>query len=714
MATDLATRVSLSCLLCFKDYNVPRTLPCHHTFCEECLKLYIKAHSGVDFVCPVGCHVTVDTTTSVNELIRSFPLNAMYVSLTKSAGVTMRACDHCPADTVARPGTMWCEQCKGSLCADCTIDHRKRRISMNHDVIDIGTARNHDVNTFSVDEKCPSHNGRSFVSFCSVHYELLCPECGTSRRHLNCELWSIADASQRNVGSVNFEEMTRKISELCYQQEQNLKELDTQYGEHLVTMNAKITEVKDRLDRLHKMFQVKVLEEKKIKKHQLDILQQTRMFQTELENNTRICSTVTKNVARKQSFVLMTQITEQTREHFQTIQQLLNGCIDIKVELKLADTLQDIETLDSVGGIVETCYNSVVFKDALNDMQLEFTPDPWKDQHSSSTGSENKDDSSYFRLNSPSVETSLDETIPKIPYKKQPTVEYSQPNIPRSGFSELPRPCVPCRPDLVLDSSLRCVVSVKASDLGNRTWLTGGTYLPDGRLILADFGNGQIVLCDERYNVIRKERMEEGPQEVAYCEVQNTIYVRTGIHIAKFSLDKHGLRKLGTIELPHGSNHHCGIELYEDTIVVGSLESVILMTKEGRVLRVIKREGKPYAVTVCRTLKQFCYVHNKDIVYCLMDGSEVYRQNRKEHNCKKVRGMCLDMYGHLYVCCVTSPRGYIYQLPKNGQKGRTLSYQGGIKRPRFVMYHPKKHEFIVTSFQESIAFESVTFACMAK
>ncbi|XP_069110936.1 uncharacterized protein [Argopecten irradians] len=711
MAAGAAKGVSLKCLLCCKDYNVPRILPCHHTFCAECLKRYITTFSDVEFLCPVGCVLpkVLDTTMQVDELVKTLPLNSLYISLAKSERLAARDCDHCPADTGARPGTMWCRNCKGALCEACTVDHRKRRISMHHDIIEIATVENDDVSNTMEDETCSHHKGRKLVSFCPLHFELCCSECGTSR-HIKCELMSIADARQRELGTVHFAEMAKKISELCKLQEKSINELDIQYGQHLATMADCITKAKATLDRLHKQFNAQVQEEKKTRKHQKEILEQTKMFQTELENNFRISSTIENNVSQKKMLVISTQLNDQTRRHFQTIQHLLNGCIDVKVEMAVADVVQGLATLDSVGDITETFYNSVTFKDALDDIEQEFTPPNSSEDHQfSSLGQEDKNDSSYYCMDPPSLENYQNETTVKLPYRNDTAGSQQRPITGQMGSSVLPRPCVPSRPEMVLASTLQRLVSVKSSDLGRRTWLTGATYLPDGRLILADFGNGQIILFDERYNVIRKEKLDEGPQEVAYCEYQNIVYVRTGIHIVKFSLDRYGLRKLGTIELPAGSNHHCGIELLEDTLVVGSLGSVVLMSKDGRVLRVIKREGKPYAVTVCRNLKLFCYAHNKDIVYCQMDGSEVCRLNRKQYDCKKVRGMCLDMYGHLHVCCVTQPKGYIYQLPQNGQKGRKLSYQGDIKRPRFVTYHPRKHEFIVLSFQESVAFEAVMF-----
>ncbi|XP_050402041.1 tripartite motif-containing protein 59-like [Patella vulgata] len=46
----------LSCLICFEKFNNPKTLPCLHTFCLDCLRSYIKSttlfKNGTSFKCP--------------------------------------------------------------------------------------------------------------------------------------------------------------------------------------------------------------------------------------------------------------------------------------------------------------------------------------------------------------------------------------------------------------------------------------------------------------------------------------------------------------------------------------------------------------------------------------------------------------------------------------------------------------------------------------
>ena len=57
-ADDLTANIReqfLLCKICLDDLKYPKTLPCLHTFCAQCLHYYIE-HNNIDgrkFTCPV-------------------------------------------------------------------------------------------------------------------------------------------------------------------------------------------------------------------------------------------------------------------------------------------------------------------------------------------------------------------------------------------------------------------------------------------------------------------------------------------------------------------------------------------------------------------------------------------------------------------------------------------------------------------------------------
>lgn len=54
-SADLATRMALNtrCPICLEQFNKPKLLPCHHTYCLECLTdLYKDSKIGDEVPCP--------------------------------------------------------------------------------------------------------------------------------------------------------------------------------------------------------------------------------------------------------------------------------------------------------------------------------------------------------------------------------------------------------------------------------------------------------------------------------------------------------------------------------------------------------------------------------------------------------------------------------------------------------------------------------------
>ncbi|XP_041347070.1 tripartite motif-containing protein 59-like, partial [Gigantopelta aegis] len=87
MASSLlgSSEDGVSCPLCISVYEDPRTLPCGHTFCSNCLQSHISASISPDktFRCPM-CMRSInipDDKKEANTCASLFPLN---VALTRA------------------------------------------------------------------------------------------------------------------------------------------------------------------------------------------------------------------------------------------------------------------------------------------------------------------------------------------------------------------------------------------------------------------------------------------------------------------------------------------------------------------------------------------------------------------------------------------------------------------------------------------------------
>lgn len=84
--------VNFSCTICLERIVEPRSLPCSHTFCEDCLQTFIsravigKEEDNFKFECSVCRRLTgcPEQGISIEEWAKHYATNTLLNSLTKS------------------------------------------------------------------------------------------------------------------------------------------------------------------------------------------------------------------------------------------------------------------------------------------------------------------------------------------------------------------------------------------------------------------------------------------------------------------------------------------------------------------------------------------------------------------------------------------------------------------------------------------------------
>ena len=110
----------LMCLICrslFDDYDhQPKFLPCHHTFCKDCLREYVK-HVGDEIECPSCRKIANIPAAGISALQTNF-----YVKYIQSLvmgggdlGITTMQCSHHPDSQLK----YYCYDCHASQCHTC-------------------------------------------------------------------------------------------------------------------------------------------------------------------------------------------------------------------------------------------------------------------------------------------------------------------------------------------------------------------------------------------------------------------------------------------------------------------------------------------------------------------------------------------------------------------------------------------------------------------
>ena len=122
------------CPLCLETVKNPKTLPCLHSFCLECLDelaSFARRQLQATIKCPV-CQTSfpIPDTDTFATLPSSFHLNRLVDVLALEDGtVQTQKCNSCDENN---PATSYCFVCQSFLCASCFQYHQRFKATRGH------------------------------------------------------------------------------------------------------------------------------------------------------------------------------------------------------------------------------------------------------------------------------------------------------------------------------------------------------------------------------------------------------------------------------------------------------------------------------------------------------------------------------------------------------------------------------------------------------
>ena len=177
MATD-----NLSCPVCYQLFKNPKYLPCHHSYCEQCLE---KMQVQSKIICPECRKEAIVPPGGVKDLDNNFFINRLvdeFILKRKVEGEEEVKCDECHGED---PVVAFCPDCTLFLCHVCNEYHKRSVKSRSHGIVPLTELRSKKDVTIQPKPKammCSEHD-IELLFYCETCDQLVCMYC-TVKDHI--------------------------------------------------------------------------------------------------------------------------------------------------------------------------------------------------------------------------------------------------------------------------------------------------------------------------------------------------------------------------------------------------------------------------------------------------------------------------------------------------------------------------------------------------
>ena len=248
----------LMCPVCLERYTQPRTLPCLHSFCHQCLGHFpVQAEGGSHCIsCPVCRQTSQLPEEGVSGYLPAFFINNLldlHQLLQKVSGSQqINSCENCHKEQA----TGYCKQCSKLLCQTCIDMHNKWGDFSSHQILDVEDVAATASKLVPLKEQptieCTSH-GRPLEIYCDTCDKLICYLCTTANTHRDHKFEPISNAFPRHQQQIvdSLQQVKKKLQAITAA----IHTLETHKGNFLEQVQATRREIKATVQQLVQLLQ---------------------------------------------------------------------------------------------------------------------------------------------------------------------------------------------------------------------------------------------------------------------------------------------------------------------------------------------------------------------------------------------------------------------------------------------------------------------------
>ena len=259
------------CPLCLETVKDPKTLPCLHSFCLQCIDKhagYAKRKLETTIKCP-GCQASfqIPERGTFGSLPTSFYLNRLVDLLALRDGrKEAQRCSSCEENNTA---TCYCFVCQNFLCEDCFDAHQRLKATRGHRSVLIENLQAQDVeDLMHRPAMCAKkyHENEPLDYYCQDCSVCICHKCSivSHNRHSLVDLQEAAEEQKMQITQVfarvkeklvtvmskiseQIELMKKSEEEICAAEEKvtkTVQEIIRVAKEHETAVKTKLAEMK--------------------------------------------------------------------------------------------------------------------------------------------------------------------------------------------------------------------------------------------------------------------------------------------------------------------------------------------------------------------------------------------------------------------------------------------------------------------------------------